>query len=55
MKQSQQEPVRSHEILESVSECSGLHKMDVVYLSDVDEDFRDLILAAGRVVYEKPA
>lgn len=51
-----QPPFRqARKILESVNECAGLHKIDVVYLPDVDEDFRALILETGRVVYERPA
>jgi len=46
---------QARKILESVNECAGLHKIDVVYLPDVDEDFRALILETGRVIYEKPA
>lgn len=46
---------QERKILESVNECAGLHKIDVVYLPDVDEDFRAMILETGRVIYEKPA
>jgi uncharacterized protein len=42
-------------ILDSLNACAGLHKIDLVYLSDVDEDFRTMILETGRVIYEKPA
>lgn len=42
-------------ILERVNECAGLHKVDLVYLPDVDEDFRAMILETGRTLYEKPA
>ena len=46
---------QARRILESVNECAGLHKIDLVYLPDIDEDFRALILETGRVVYEKRA
>ncbi len=46
---------QERKILERINECAGLHKVDVVYLPDVDEDFRALILETGRVIYEKSA
>jgi uncharacterized protein len=46
---------QARKILESVNDCAGLHKIDLVYLPDVDEDFRAMILETGRVVYEKSA
>jgi hypothetical protein len=42
-------------ILESINECAGLHKIDVIYLPEVDDDFRAIILEAGRVIYEERA
>jgi len=46
---------QARKILESINECAGLHKIDVVYLPDVDEGFRAMILQTGRVIYEEPA
>jgi predicted nucleotidyltransferase len=46
---------QARKILESVNECAGLHKIDIVYLPDVDEDFRAMILQTGRVICERPA
>ena len=46
---------QERKILESINECAGLHKIDVVYLPDVDADFRELILETGRVIYDKSA
>jgi predicted nucleotidyltransferase len=46
---------KARKILESINESAGLHKIDLVYLPDVDEDFRAMILETGRIVYEKPA
>jgi predicted nucleotidyltransferase len=42
-------------ILESINECAGLHKIDVIYLPEVDDDFRAIILEAGRVIYQERA
>jgi len=46
---------QERKILESVNECAGLHRIDVVYLPDVEEDFRAMILETAQVLYEKPA
>ena len=44
---------RAYEIREVVNESIGLYKADIVYLPNVDPDFRDLVLKTGRVVYER--
>ncbi len=31
----------------------GLYQMDIIYLDDVEEDFRKLVLSQGKVIYEK--
>lgn len=36
-----------------IEEISGLYKVDVVFLSDVDEEFKQIILETGKVIYEK--
>ena len=46
---------RAREIKEAVNESSGLYQVDIVYLPNVDPDFRELILDTGKVVYEKAA
>jgi predicted nucleotidyltransferase len=46
---------QARRILQSANKCAGLHKVDIVYLPDVDEDFRELILQTGRVIYEESA
>ena len=40
-------------ISEAIEQISGLYKTDVVYLTEVDEDFRQIILLTGKVCYEK--
>ena len=44
---------RAAEIEEAVNESIGLYKADIVYLPDVDADFRNLVLKTGRIVYER--
>lgn len=43
------------EINRKIEEISGLYKVDVVYLNEVDADFRDIILKTGKVIYERRA
>ena len=41
------------EIEGMIEAVSGLYTVDVVYLPQVDDDFRDVILKTGRVLYEQ--
>ena len=41
------------QIREAIEEFSGLYKVDVVYLDHVDQEFREIILKTGKVIYEK--
>jgi len=40
-------------IKEKIDEIAGLYKVDVVYLGNIDEDFRKIVLKTGRVIYER--
>lgn len=40
-------------IFEEIDKKCGLYNIDVVYLKSVDEDFKNLILKQGKVVYER--
>lgn len=40
-------------IKEEVKKISGLYSVDIVYLSEVDKDFKNLISSTGIVLYEK--
>lgn len=44
---------QERKILEQIDEVSGLYSVDVVYLGSVDEEFKDIILKNGQVVYER--
>lgn len=44
---------RSSQIRDEVNDAIGLYKADIVYLPDVDPEFRGLILSTGKVVYER--
>lgn len=36
-----------------IDNISGLYKIDVVFLSNVDDEFKQIILETGKVIYEK--
>lgn len=36
-----------------IEKISGLYKVDIVFLSDLDEEFKQIILETGKVIYEK--
>lgn len=40
-------------IEDKIADFAGLYKIDIVYLENVDEGFRELILHEGKVIYEK--
>jgi predicted nucleotidyltransferase len=46
-------PERAYEIKEAVDDSVGLYKVDIIYLPNVERDFRDLVLKTGKVVYER--
>ena len=46
-------PDRAYQIHETVNDSVGLYTVDIVYLPNVDPDFRHLILNTGKVIYER--
>ena len=38
---------------EAIEEISGLYRVDLIYLKEVDEDFRAVVFKTGKTVYEK--
>ena len=44
---------RAYQIREAINDAIGLYRADIVYLANVDTEFRDLILNTGKVVYER--
>ena len=38
---------------EIIDDNIGLHKIDILYLKEVDKSFRNIILKTGRVIYER--
>lgn len=41
------------EIKEHIGEISGLYRIDIVFLSEVEKEFLDIIKITGLVIYEK--
>ncbi len=44
---------RAYSIRETVNDAVGLYTVDIVYLPNIDADFRNLILKTGKVIYER--
>ena len=40
-------------IREDIERTSGLYKVDIVYMLSVDEEFKDIIVKTGQVIYER--
>lgn len=40
-------------IRERIEPISGLYSVDIIFLDEVDKDFRKIIISTGRVIYEK--
>lgn len=38
---------------EEIEKISGLYKVDIVFLTEVDDDFKQIILETGKVIYEE--
>ena len=38
---------------EELDHASGLYSVDVVYLPECDQGFRDIVLKGGKVIYER--
>lgn len=39
--------------LEKIDKIIGLHKIDLVYLNDVEKSFKSIILNTGKIIYER--
>lgn len=39
-------------VREAVEKVNGLYGVDIVYLSEVDDDFKEIIMKTGKVIYE---
>lgn len=40
-------------IHENIEKVSGLYGVDVIYLENVDKEFKDLVQKTGKVIYER--
>ncbi len=41
------------QLQEEIEDVCGLYLVDIVYLDEIDEDFREIIDQTGKVVYEQ--
>lgn len=46
-------PALERTVRDEIEKVSGLYNIDLVYLSNVDDDFRNVIIKTGKVVYER--
>ncbi len=40
-------------IQEKIEQFSGLYGVDLIFLNDVSQDFREIVLTTGKTVYEQ--
>ena len=40
-------------VTDAIEKICGLYKVDIVYFDEVDEDFKNIILKTGKVIYER--
>ena len=43
---------RKRELKEKIDEILGLHKIDLIFLQEVDPGFKNIILKTGKIIYE---
>ncbi len=41
------------EINKDIEKISGLYKVDVVYMLSIEEEFKNIILKTGKIIYER--
>lgn len=41
------------ELEEKIETIAGFYSVDMIFLGDIDKDFRDIILSTGKILYEK--
>ncbi len=44
---------RKRILKEKLEDILGLHKLDLVFINEVEKKFKEIILKTGRVVYER--
>lgn len=44
---------KKRKLKEKIEEIIGLHKIDLVFLKEVDSGFKNIIQKTGRVIYER--
>jgi len=41
------------ELEEKIDEVSGLYSVDLIFLDSIEEDFKNIVLKTGKVLYER--
>jgi predicted nucleotidyltransferase len=41
------------EMKDEIEKIAGLYSIDIIYLKDVENDFRNIILKTGEIIYER--
>ncbi|MCP4652489.1 MAG: nucleotidyltransferase domain-containing protein [Candidatus Omnitrophica bacterium] len=44
---------KEREVKEEIDKISGLYKVDIVYIKRVEEEFKEIIISTGKVIYER--
>jgi predicted nucleotidyltransferase len=44
---------RKRKLKEKIDDVIGLYKIDLIFLKEVDPDFRNIILKTGKILYER--
>jgi predicted nucleotidyltransferase len=43
---------KKRKVKEKIDEIIGLYKIDLVFLKEIDPDFKNIILKTGKIIYE---
>lgn len=43
----------TRELKQEIEKISGLYKVDIIFLKTVENEFRDIVLKTGKIIYEK--
>ena len=43
---------KKRKVKEKIDEIIGLYKIDLIFLKEIDSDFKNIILKTGKIIYE---
>ncbi len=44
---------KERKIKEEIEKISGLYKVDIIFLKSVEEEFKNIVLKTGKIIYER--